>query len=342
MSNKLIKPKVAVMGVLQDAVKKAIDDQFVYVEMERSEPFAESEMISNLQGFDAVLCEPLDSVSPKIMDSCPSLKMVSNRAVGFDNVSIAEASKRGILVCNTPGVLDDATADLAFALLLACSRRICEADRYVRQGKWQGFQSDLMLGPDLQGKTCGIIGMGRIGKTFAKRAVAFGMEIIYTRHSKPDMLDKELERDLGARRVEIVELLSSSDFISIHCPLNRATRKLIGKKELSCMKESAILINTSRGAVIDQMALLRHLQEGKIFAAGLDVFEDEPNVPEEFFTLDNVVLTPHIGSACFQTRQNISMTAAQAIIDAFTGKKPKHLLNDEAFEQFLDSVNTKA
>ena len=342
MNNKLIKPKVAVMGVLQDAVKNAIEERFTFVEMERSEPFAEKEMISNLQGFDAVLCEPLDSVSPIIMDSCPSLRMVSNRAVGFDNISIAEASKRGILVCNTPGVLDDATADLAFALLLACSRRICEAVRYIRQGKWQGFQSNLMLGPDLQGKTCGIIGMGRIGKAFAKRAIAFGLDIIYTRHSKPDMLDKELERDMGAKRVEMVELLSSSDFISIHCPLNRATKSLIGKKELSCMKETAILINTSRGAVIDQLALLRHLEAKKIFAAGLDVFEDEPNVPSEFFCLDNVVLTPHIGSACFQTRQNISMTAAQAIIDAFSGHKPKHLLNDEAFEQFLDSVKVKA
>lgn len=332
------KAKVAVMGLLQDPVRKAVQDKAVFVETDRNEPLSEKDMIQLLQGFDAVLSEPLDTISPAVMDAC-SFKIISNRAVGYDNVNVAEATKRGILVCNTPGVLDDATADLAFALLLACTRRVCEADRYVKAGKWQGFQSDLMLGPDLKGKTCGIIGMGRIGKAFAKRALAFGLKIVYTRHSERDSEDEQLENDFDARRLDIVELLAQSDFISIHCSLNKATEKLIGKKELSLMKEDAVLINTSRGAVIDQMALLRHLQSGKLFAAGLDVFVDEPEVPEEFFALENVVLTPHIGSACVQTRQNMSMLAAEAIIDAFSGKEPEHLLNKSVFEHFAGAIN---
>ncbi len=335
------KAKVAVMGLLQEPVKHSVQDKAVFVEMDREEAFSQEEMIRLLQGYDAVLSEPLDLITPDVMDACPDLKMISNRAVGFDNVNVAEATKRGILVCNTPGVLDDATADLAFALLLACTRRICEADRYVRAGKWQGFQSDLMLGPDLQGKTCGIIGMGRIGKTFAIRAKAFGLNLVYCRFSAKDDTDQKLEKEFGAKRLDMVDLLCQSDFISVHCPLNKATTKLIGKKELALMKKDAVLINTSRGAVIDQMALLRHLQESKSFAAGLDVFEDEPNVPEEFFTLENVVLTPHIGSACIQTRQNMSMLAAQAIIDAFSGSKPKHLLNEPAYDNFSSSVNIK-
>lgn len=338
----MAKAKVAVMGLLQEPVKKTVQNQAVFVEFDRNESFSQNDLIRLLAGYDAVLSEPLDTISPEVMDACPSLKMISNRAVGYDNVNVAEASKRGILVCNTPGVLDDATADLAFALLLACTRRVCEADRYVRAGKWQGFQSDLMLGPDLKGKTCGIIGMGRIGKAFAKRACAFGLNIVYSRHSPRDQDDDLIEKEFNARRLDIVDLLVNADFISLHCPLNRATERLIGKKELSLMKNEAVLINTSRGAVIDQMALLSHLQAGKIFAAGLDVFDDEPNVPEEFFQLENVVLTPHIGSACIMTRQNMSMLAAEAILDAFSGKKPRYLVNEGSFDHFINVIKSKA
>ncbi|MBK9143491.1 MAG: D-glycerate dehydrogenase [Candidatus Melainabacteria bacterium] len=324
--------KVLVFGRLSGPAAEKLASVADFSQHDRDMPLPEAEIERLVGDVDAVLSEPLDGITAGIMDRCPRLRMISNRAVGFDNVDIEEASHRGIIVCNTPGVLDDATADLAFALLLAASRRVCEADRYVRQGRWTGFKSDLMLGPDIFGKTMGIIGMGRIGRAFALRARAFGMKIIYT--SASGRREKENSQELGARRVSLEELLRESDFISVHCPLKEDTRHLIKKKELELMKPGAVLVNTARGAVIDQDALVAHLEAGRIFAAGLDVFEDEPNVPERLKTLDNVVLTPHIGSACVDTRERMTSLAVDAIVDAFAGRQPAHMVNPSAWEKF--------
>lgn len=327
------KINVLVLGDLIDELADRLEKVAEVEYVSRDDGLAQDVLLSHLKDKHAVISEPLDAISPDVITACAELKMVANRAVGFDNVPIPEATKRGIIVTNTPGVLDAATADLAMALLLATTRRICEADRYVRAGKWSGFKSDLMLGPDLDGKTIGIIGMGRIGKAFAKRARAFGLNIIYTRMSQRDGTDEKLRAELGARRVELDELLTTSDFISIHCPLNAQTRGSIGQRELDMMKPSCVLINTARGAIIDEQALVSHLVQRKILAAGLDVFAQEPNVPKELFELANVVLLPHIGSACFETRFRMSELAVESIISAFSGKRPHNLVNPEAWDE---------
>jgi glyoxylate reductase len=327
------KIKVLVLGQLVEKLKERLSRIADIECLDREEPLAEDVLARHLEDKEAVISEPLDTISSAIMDSSADLKIIANRAVGFDNVQIPDATKHGIIVTNTPGVLDAATADLAMALLLATARRVCEADRYVRNGNWSGFKSDLMLGPDLYGKTIGIIGMGRIGKAFARRARAFGLNLIYSRTSPADETDKQLGDELGAVRVEFDELLKTSDFISVHCPLNPRTRGLIGKRELELMKPDCILINTARGAIIDEQALVSHLVQGKIRGAGLDVFSDEPNVPKELLPLDNVVLLPHIGSACFETRFRMSELAVESVLSAFSGKRPDHLVNPEAWDE---------
>lgn len=329
------KLNVLVMGELPtEGLLARLKEHATVEQVDRESSLPPDDMIRYLAGKHAIVSEPLDGISPSIMDQCPDLKHVSNRAVGFDNINLSEATSRGILVTNTPGVLDNATADLAFALLLACARRICESDRYIRKGNWVGFQSDLMLGPDIYGKTCGIIGMGRIGKAFAKRAEAFGMKIVYSRVSERSAVDDELEQTFNATRVTLGELCAQSDFISIHCPLSAATRKLIGEEQLNRMKPSAILINTARGAIVDEEALVKHLFARKIWGAGLDVFADEPNVPKELFEMKHVVLTPHIGSACIDTRFRMAELAVEAVISSFSGTRPAHVVNPEAWDQF--------
>ncbi|MBZ0187566.1 MAG: D-glycerate dehydrogenase [Candidatus Obscuribacterales bacterium] len=327
--------KVLVFGTLQKAQAEKLASLAQFKEIDRQQGLSQSEMIESLEGVHAVISEPLDILNDSIIDRCPDLALVANRAVGFDNVDLSKATSSNILVTNTPGVLDDATADLAFALLLAACRRVCEADRYIRQGNWTGFKSDLMLGPDIKGKTLGIVGLGRIGKAFARRARAFGLNIIYCSRSSVNEAHNLRTPDLEAKRVSFDELLNHSDFISLHCPLNQSTRHLIKKAQLDLMKPDAVLINTARGAVIDEKALARHLAEKKIFAAGLDVFEDEPNVSEALKGLDNVVLTPHIGSACIETRRTMTDLALNSLLDAFSGKKPEHMVNPEAWPGFL-------
>lgn len=336
------KLKVLVLGQLDRSLSEKLGSIADIQYVDREEQLAEDLIKSHLADKDAVLSEPIDTISSAVMDASPGLRIIANRAVGFDNVHIPDATKRNILVTNTPGVLDAATADLAIALLLATTRRICEADRYIRAGKWTGFQNDLMLGPDLMGKTIGIVGMGRIGKAFATRAKAFGLNIIYTRSETKDRIDDQLWGDFNALRVELDELCKMSDFISIHCPLNAKTKGLIGQKQLDLMKPECVLINTARGAIIDEPALVSHLVNKKIRGAGLDVFADEPNVPKELLELDNVVLVPHIGSACYETRYQMSESAVDAIIAAFSGHKPAHMVNPEVWTELIQKELAQA
>ena len=327
------KLKVLVLGQLDEALREKLQPLAEIESIDREEPLSEASLQDHLADKNAVVSEPIDTISSAAMDAAPNLRIIANRAVGFDNVHIPDATKRGILVTNTPGVLDAATADLGIALLLATTRRICEADRFVRAGKWSGFQNDLMLGPDLVGKTIGIVGMGRIGKAFASRARAFGLKIIYTRFSPPNQEDEKLRAELEATRVDLDDLCRQADFISIHCPLNSQTRGLIGQAQLDLMKPKCVLINTARGAIIDEPALVSHLVDKKIAGAGLDVFTNEPNVPEALLKLDNVVLVPHIGSACFETRFQMSESAVDSIIAAFSGKRPNHVVNADVWNE---------
>lgn len=311
---------------------------------DRLGPFSAQEMAEKLQNFDVVISEPLDNLRAEVLSQCPALKMIAQRAVGFDNVDLDYATKNSILVSNTPGVLDNATADLAFALLLAAARRIVEGDNYVRQGKWQGFENDLLLGREISGKTLGIIGMGRIGQAMARRAHGFGLDIIYTRSNENDSTvfstkskdakDAELLSTFGARRVALGELLKESDFITVHCPLNASTTSLLGAREFKMMRKHCLLINTSRGKVVDQDALICALQEKELGGAALDVFVDEPNVPQALIDLPNVVLAPHIGSATTETRLNMTLLAVNSIVEAFSGILPKNVLNGKIYQDF--------
>jgi len=304
---------------------------------ESEKAMAKEELLEEVKDRNAIVCLVGDTIDAQVMDAAPDLKVVANVAVGYDNVDIAEAKKRGILVVNTPGVLDNATADLAFGLLMACARRIAESDKFVREGSWTGFRTDLMLGTEISGKTLGIVGMGRIGEAMARRGAGFGMKIIYTRKGNEDK-DRRLQRDLQAKRVSLPELISSSDFISVHCPLNHETRHVIGKVELSRVRKNCILVNTARGGVIDQKALISALQDGKLAGAGLDVFDDEPHVPEELIALKNVVLTPHIGSATNETRLAMAQLAVEGLLTAFSERMPENTVNKETWPLFVERL----
>ena len=279
---------------------------------------------------DGLFCLTADRVDAAVIQAAPKLKVISNDAVGFNNIDVAEATRRGIPVGNTPGVLSDTTADLAFALLMAAARRIAESDRYVRKGLWKvAFQPGLMFGHDIHHATLGIVGLGRIGVEMARRAKGFNMRILYSNRSRrPD-----IEAELGVEYITLASLLSQSDFVSLHVSLNENTRHLIGRTELALMKSNAILINTARGQVVDQNALYEALKAGQIAGAGLDVMETEPIPADDpLLTLENVVFTPHIGSATKATRNRMAMLAAENLIAGLQGRRLPHCINPEVYK----------
>ncbi len=286
-----------------------------------------SELLEKIADADALLCSPHTRVDSELLAQARRLRVVSTYSVGFDHIDVAEATRLGIYVTHTPGVLSGAVADIAWGLLLATSRHIVTGDRFVRERLWKS-ESDLgfMIGHDFQGMTLGVVGFGRIGVEVARRGKGFGMRILYySRARKPPM-----ETELGAERADLPKLLNEADYISINLPLTRETRHMIGKRELSMMKKTAILVNTSRGAIIDETALAATLKAGKIAGAGLDVFEIEP-LPQDspLLGLDNVVLLPHVASATVETRDKMAILAAQNIIDVLGGRLPQALLNGD-------------
>lgn len=277
-----------------------------------------------LANADGVLSMLTDRITRSVLESAPRLRVIGNCAVGFDNIDIAMASERGIQVCNTPDVLTDATADLAWALLLSAARNIPEADRYVRAGSFRRWQVGAFLGAAVHGSTIGIVGLGRIGRAVARRARGFDQRILYAQRSRAPA---EVEQSLGAERVSLDELLSMSDFVSLHVPFTTETRHLIGARAFERMKPRAILVNTSRGAVVDEAALVSALQAGRIASAGLDVYEHEPAIHPGLLGLPNVVLTPHIGSATAETRSRMSEAVAEDILRVLRGEAPKSPVN---------------
>lgn len=285
------------------------------------------EMVAAIKDKDGLLSLLSDPITAEIMDAAPNLKVIANYAVGYNNIDVKAATERGIMVCNTPGVLTQATADLAWALLMSVSRRIVESDRYVREGKFfDGWKPMLHLGGDIYGRTLGIIGLGRIGQAVAERgALGFKMKVLYTANSpKP-----EAEARLGAKRVTLEELLRESDYISINSPLTPETRYMIGAKELRMMKKTAYLINTARGPIVDEKALVEALREGVIAGAGLDVYENEPALAPGLVELENVVVAAHIGSATTETRDKMSLMNAEDLTAALEGRRPVNLVNPE-------------
>ena len=286
-------------------------------------------LLEKVRGVDGLLSMLTDRVDAELLDAAgPQLKVVSNHAVGFDNIVVPDATARGIPIGNTPGILTDATADIAFALLLTAARRIVESEKYIREGKWKTWHPSMLLGMDLAGKTLGIVGFGRIGRAVAKRAVGFGMRIIY--------YSPGAESEFGAIKMNSLdELLHESDFVSIHTPLNDSTRHMVNADFLSKMKPNAVFINTSRGPVVDQAALYEALKAKQIFAAGLDVTDPEPlPLTSPLLTLENCVIVPHIGSASERTRDDMARLAAENLIAGLKGERLPHCVNPEVYENF--------
>lgn len=287
------------------------------------------EIINGLKNKDGLLCLLSDPIDRDVINSEPKLKMIASYAVGYDNIDVKAATDRSIPVSNTPGVLTEATAEMAWALLFSVARRIVEADSFTRAGKFNGWGPMLMLGQDATNKTLGIVGAGRIGTAVALKSKGFNMNVLYY----DSRINEKLEEELGAKKVDLTKLLKKSDFVSIHVPLIDSTHHLISEEELKIMKKTAVLINTSRGPVVDEKALVKALQEKWIFGAGLDVYEHEPKVTEELKKLDNVVLQPHSASATFETRTKMAIMAAENIVAGLKGEIPPNCVNPEVFKK---------
>ena len=290
---------------------------------------SKEEIVKGLKGKDGLLCLLTDPIDVDVINSEPKLKMIASYAVGYNNIDVKAATKREIPVSNTPGVLTDATSDMAWALLFSVARRIVEADKFTRAGKFKGWGPMLMHGQDVTNKTLGVVGAGRIGTAFALKSKGFNMNVLYVDEKKNETLEKEV----NAKKITFDELLKKSDFISLHVPLIPSTHHLIGEKELKMMKKNAVLINTSRGPVVDEQALVFALKEKQIFGAGLDVYEHEPEITEELKKLDNVIIQPHSASATIETRTKMAVMAAENMVAGLKGEIPTNCVNKEVFKE---------
>ena len=304
-----------IFPVVVERLREVVD-----VDYEASEDgLSPAQLIERAQGKDAILCQVTDRFTSDVLAQLQGVRVIAHVGVGYDNIDAAAAKQQGILVTNTPGVVDESTADMAFGLMLATARRIPESDQFIRDGKWARWSIDLMIGCDVHHQTLGILGMGRIGQVVARRARGFSMRVLYNNRNR---VASEIEKELQAEYVSMERLLAESDFVSIHTPLNPGTRRLIGEAQLKLMKRSAILINTSRGLVVDETALVKALDEGWIAGAGLDVFEDEPRVHPGLVAHSNVVMAPHIGSASVATRTKMALMAAENALAVMRGESP--------------------
>src|SRR5829696_6963635 len=310
--------KVLVTREVPDAGLRLIEGFDITILSES--PPERGELLEAVRGAAGILSTVTETMDAEVMDAAgEDLKVVANMAVGYDNIDVEAATERGVVVTNTPEVLNETTADTAFMLLLAAARRLGEAERLLRSGGWEAWGPMQLTGPDVWGKTLGVVGFGRIGQAVARRARGFDMDLVY--HDQYRI--ESAEKVSGVRYVELDELLQKSDFVSIHTPLTPETTHLIGAEELEKMKPEAVLVNTSRGPVVDEAALADALAEGRIFAAGLDVYEEEPEVHPKLLELENVVLAPHIGSASIETRDKMAVLAAENLTAVLRCEEPK-------------------
>lgn len=323
----MTKPRVFVTRIILERGLRLVQD-FCDVDLWTDElPPTREVILEHVRGVDGLLCLLTDRIDGEVMDAAgPQLKVISNHAVGYDNIVIPDATARGIPVGNTPGILTDATADFAFALMMAAGRRIVEGERFVRAGKWKTWGPSLLLGSDFAGATLGIIGFGRIGKALAKRAAGFDMRILYY-DPNPS------QRVHGAQPADLDTLLRESDFISVHTPLTAETRHMINTAAFEKMKASAVLVNTARGPIVDQQALYQALKEERIFAAALDVTDPEPLPADSpLLELENLIIVPHIASASRTTREKMSQMAAENLIAGLKGERLPNCVNGEVYE----------
>lgn len=303
------------VGNIESFLKK---NGLVVDTFEEDRLITKSELIQRASDADALICLLSNKIDKDVIDNLSKCKIIANYAVGYNNIDVEYAKSKNIIVTNTPDVLTDATADIAVSLILACARRLHEGNKLMREGKFDGWKPSLLLGYDIKEKIVGIIGAGRIGTEVAIRMKAFKTKIIYFNRSR----NENLEKLTNAKKVSLNYLLKNSDIISIHVPLTEKTFHLLNKENLSLLKKSAIVVNTSRGEVIDEKFLIQLLKKKKIFSAGFDVYENEPNVNPELLKLDNVFLLPHIGSATYETRTKMALLAAQNVIEVLKGNKP--------------------
>lgn len=310
--------KIYITDLIPEHIIQKLESEFI-VDVNRShQDLSKKEMMRIFKDYDAVLTMFTNAIDQDIINTLKKTQIIANYAVGYNNIDAAFAKSKGIIVTNTPGVLSDTTAETAWALIFAVSRRVVEADKLLRSGGWGRFRYDFLSGQDINHKTLGIIGAGRIGRKMAKKAVGFDMTILYHNRKR----DLEFENDYNASYVSLEELMKQSDVVSIHVPFTETTHHMIDYNHLSLMKETAILINTARGAIVDEKALIKILEEKKIYGAGLDVFEHEPNVPQSLLEMDQVVLLPHIGSSSIETRTAMAKLAADNIIAVLNNQSP--------------------
>jgi gluconate 2-dehydrogenase len=321
---KLMRPKVLVTREVFDEVLEYLAQYFEVTSNQSDVPFDPGTLSAKLSDKEGAMITLSDRIDTALLARCPNLKAVCNIAVGYNNIDLEACTKARVMATNTPGVLDDTTGDFTWALILATARRLTEAEAYLRNGQWDGWKLKQFLGLDVHHATLGIFGLGRIGHVVARRAIGFDMNVIYhdVRRVAP-----EIEQTCRATFVSKDELLMQADIVTLHVPYSPATHHLIGKKELEKMKPSAILINASRGGIVDDSALIEALRKGTIAAAGLDVFENEPKLNPGLLELKNVVLAPHIASSSKATRLKMAMLAARNLVAALTGKTPPNLLN---------------
>jgi glyoxylate reductase len=323
------KPNIFLTRQLPPESMAILREQSILTMNSEDRVLEKQEIIDGLAGADGLLCLLTDTIDDDILAANPKLKVVANFAVGFNNIDIAAANKRRIPVTNTPGVLTETTADMAWALLMAAARRVAEGDKFVRSKQWQGWGPLQFLGNDVTGATLGLIGLGRIGRAMVKRAKGFDISILYWNRTR---LSEQEERSLGITYASMNDVLAQSDFVSIHVALNENTKHLIGADQLALMKPTGCLINTARGPIVDEKALVAALQDGTIASAGLDVFEKEPALEPGLYDLQNAVIVPHLGSATIGTRTKMGNMAAENCLAACRGERPPNLVNPEVFD----------
>jgi glyoxylate reductase len=319
-----MKPRLFLTRAVPDRVLAALKKSFHLEANRRDRPLLRSELLRGMTRADGMIAMLSDAIDASMIAAAPTLRIIANYAVGYNNIDVAAATRRGIVVTNTPGVLTEATADLTWALILAVVRRLPEGEALARSGRWTGWAPTQLVGGDLYGKTLGIIGMGRIGQAVARRAAGFSMEVVYYQRHRLPSSD---ERRLRARYRPLSRLLKASDVVSLHVPLTKQSRHLIDRRALRSMKPTAYLINTARGPIVDEAALIGVLERKQIAGAGFDVYEQEPKIPARLRRLKNVVLLPHLGSATRETRLRMGMMVLENLTACFAGRRPPNRVN---------------
>lgn len=319
----VMKPRALITHMLLPEAMDFLAPRVDYDLCPEKDALAKDDILSRIADKEGLLCLLTDEIDRDIMDAAPRLKIIANCAVGFNNIDVACAREKGILVTNTPGVLTETTADLTWALILAVARKIPQADRFTRAGFFTGWKLDLFLGREITGKRLGIVGLGRIGKAVTERARGFRLDVVYFDSRR---LSRSEEQSSSISFLPLDDLLQTSDIVSVHASMTPETHHLLSRDKIRLMKKEAIFINVARGPIVDEKALAEALAEGRLFGAGIDVYEREPEIEPELLRLDNVVLLPHIGSATYETRLKMAMAAARNLIQGLRGEKPDNLI----------------